>query len=46
VQGLGVAWPGADAAILALVGWYAIAAAYYIRLLGRRTGHGTLQPAR
>ena len=46
VEGLGVAWPGADAAILALVGWYAIAAAYYTRLLRRRTVHRTLQPAR
>jgi uncharacterized membrane protein len=27
VEGLGVAWPGGDAAILALVGWYVVAAA-------------------
>lgn len=33
VQGLGVAWPGDEAAILALVGWYALAAAGYIGLL-------------
>ena len=36
VQGLGVAWPGGDAAILGLVGWYALAAAGYVRLLRRR----------
>jgi uncharacterized membrane protein len=46
VEGLGVAWPGADAAILALVGWYAIAAASYTRLLRRRTVRRALQPAR
>jgi uncharacterized membrane protein len=33
VQGLGVAWPGDEAAILALVGWYALAATVYIGLL-------------
>ncbi|SRR6266550_2944366 len=38
VEGLGVAWPGADAAILALVGWYALAAAWYIGRLRRRAG--------
>ncbi len=36
VQGLGVAWPGADAAILGLVGWYALAAAGYVGWLRRR----------
>ncbi len=36
VQGLGVAWPGSDAAILVLVGWYALAAAGYVWLLRRR----------
>src|SRR3954447_23570033 len=35
VQGLGVAWPGGDAAILALVGWYVLAAAWYIGWLRR-----------
>jgi uncharacterized membrane protein len=38
VQGLGVAWPGGDAAILALVGWYVLAAAWYIGRLRRRVG--------
>ena len=33
VQGLGVGWPGSDGAILALVGWYALAAAGYVWLL-------------
>jgi uncharacterized membrane protein len=37
VEGLGVAWPGSDAAIFALVGWYALAAAGYVVLLRRRT---------
>ena len=36
VQGLGVAWPGDDAAIPALVGWYALAAAGYVVLLRQR----------
>jgi uncharacterized membrane protein len=36
VEGLGVAWPGGDAAILILVGWYVLAAAGYIRLLRRQ----------
>jgi uncharacterized membrane protein len=36
VQGLGVAWPGGDAAILALVGWYVLAAVGYVGLLRRR----------
>ncbi|HYY81370.1 MAG TPA: hypothetical protein VFD04_19645 [Actinomycetes bacterium] len=36
VQGLGVAWPGGDAAILGLVGWYLLAAAGYVGLLRRR----------
>jgi uncharacterized membrane protein len=35
VQGLGVAWPGGDAAILALAGWYVLAAAGYIEALRR-----------
>jgi uncharacterized membrane protein len=32
VEGLGVAWPGDDAAIVGLVGWYALAAAGYVGL--------------
>jgi uncharacterized membrane protein len=47
VEGLGVAWPGEDAAILALVGWYALAAAYYIGRLRRRShDQPALQPSR
>jgi uncharacterized membrane protein len=38
VQGLGVAWPGGDAAILALAGWYVLAAAGYIEGLRRHAG--------
>jgi uncharacterized membrane protein len=38
VEGLGVAWPGGDAAILALVGWYVLAAAGYIGRLRQRAG--------
>jgi uncharacterized membrane protein len=30
VQGLGVRWPGGDAALLGLVGWYALTAAAYV----------------
>jgi uncharacterized membrane protein len=37
VQGLGIAWPGGDAAIVGLVGWYVLAAAGYVGLLRRRT---------
>jgi uncharacterized membrane protein len=36
VEGLGVGWPANDAAILVLVGWYALAAAGYVGLLRRR----------
>jgi uncharacterized membrane protein len=36
VEGLGVAWPGADLAVIALVGWYVLAAAGYIGRLRRR----------
>jgi uncharacterized membrane protein len=36
VEGLGVAWPGEDAAILALVGWYVLAAAGHIGWLRQR----------
>jgi uncharacterized membrane protein len=45
VEGLGVAWPGGDAAIFALVGWYALAAAGYVVLLRRRTPRLTAQEA-
>ena len=46
VEGLGVAWPGGDAAILALAGWYLVAAAGYIGLLRRHAGHLVPQNAR
>jgi uncharacterized membrane protein len=45
VEGLGVAWPGSDAAILVLVGWYALAAAGYVGVLRRRTHRLTAQEA-
>src|SRR5712691_5781909 len=32
VEGLGIAWPGADLAIIALASWYILAAAYISRL--------------
>jgi uncharacterized membrane protein len=43
VEGLGVAWPGDDAAILGLVGWYALAAAGYVGLLRRRARPPSVQ---
>jgi uncharacterized membrane protein len=46
VEGLGVAWPAGDAAILALVGWYVVAAAWYIGRLRRRAGKLVPQNAR
>ena len=46
VEGLGVAWPGGDAAILALVGWYVLAAAGYIGRLRRHAGQLVPQNAR
>jgi uncharacterized membrane protein len=46
VQGLGVAWPGGDAAILSLVGWYALAAAAYVGLLRRRARRLVTQEVR
>ena len=46
VEGLGVAWPGGDGAILALVGWYVLAAAGYIGLLRRHAGRLVPQNAR
>ena len=33
VQGLNVSWPGSDVAILVLIGWYALTAAVYVRLI-------------
>ena len=36
VEGLGLAWPGDEIAILALAGWYVAAAAGYTALLRRR----------
>ena len=36
VQGLGIAWPGGDAAIVGLVAWYLLAAAGYVGLLRRQ----------
>jgi uncharacterized membrane protein len=35
VEGLGIAWPGADLAIIALAAWYILAAAYIGRLRRR-----------
>ncbi len=37
VQGLGIGWPGEDAAIPGLVGWYLLVAAGYVALLRRET---------
>jgi uncharacterized membrane protein len=45
VEGLGIAWPGSDAAILALVGWYLLTAAGYLVLLRRDTHRLVLQEA-
>jgi uncharacterized membrane protein len=33
VQGLGIAWPGNDLAILGLIGWYVLTAAAYVAML-------------
>jgi uncharacterized membrane protein len=45
VEGLGVAWPGADLFIISLAAWYVLAAAWYIRRLRRQTRHaGQLAP--
>jgi len=43
VQGLGIGWPGEDAAILGLVGWYVLAAAGYVTLLRREAHRPTPQ---
>jgi Ca2+/H+ antiporter, TMEM165/GDT1 family len=45
VEGLGVAWPADDLAILALIGWYALAAAGYTTLLRRRAHPLLAQPS-
>jgi uncharacterized membrane protein len=45
VEGLGVTWPGSDAAILALVGWYLLAAASYVGVLRRRAHRLVAQEA-
>jgi uncharacterized membrane protein len=37
IEGLGIAWPGADLFIIALAAWYVLAAAWYIRRLRRQT---------
>ena len=39
VEGLGIAWPGADLFIIALAAWYVLAAAWYIRRLRPHTRH-------
>jgi uncharacterized membrane protein len=43
VEGLGVAWPGAEAAIAGLVGWYVLAATGYVGALRRRAHRLGLQ---
>jgi len=39
VEGLGIAWPGEDLAIIALAAWYILAAAAYIGYLRRHAQH-------
>jgi hypothetical protein len=39
VEGLGIAWPGADLAIIALAAWYVLAAAAHISGLRRQARH-------
>ena len=41
VEGLGIAWPGADLFVIALVAWYVLAAAWYIRRLRRGSRHAS-----
>jgi Ca2+/H+ antiporter, TMEM165/GDT1 family len=43
VEGLGITWPGADLAIVALAAWYILAAAAYSGRLRRHTQHATPQ---
>jgi uncharacterized membrane protein len=45
VEGLGVAWPGNDAAILGLVVWYLLTAAAYFAVLRRVAQRPVLQEA-
>lgn len=45
VEGLGIDWPGSDAAILALIGWYVLTAVVYVAVL-RRERRPALQEAR
>jgi len=46
VEGLGVEWPGADLIIIALVGWYVLAAAWYIARLRPHAGQPVLEGVR
>jgi uncharacterized membrane protein len=45
VEGLGIEWPGSDAAILVLVGWYALTAVVYVAILRRAARRPALQEA-
>jgi uncharacterized membrane protein len=45
VEGLGVAWPGNDGAILGLVAWYLLTAAGYFALLRNQAQRPVLQEA-
>lgn len=42
-EGLGIDWPGEDAAILALVGWYVLTAVVFVALLRREARAPVLQ---
>jgi uncharacterized membrane protein len=46
VEGLGIAWPGGESAILTLVAWYVLAAGAYINLLRRQAARLVPQMAR
>jgi hypothetical protein len=43
VEGLGITWPGADLAIIALAAWYVLTAAAYISRLRRHARQLTPQ---
>jgi uncharacterized membrane protein len=45
VEGLGIGWPGNDAAILGLIVWYVLTAAGYLALLRRDAHRPALQEA-
>ena len=45
VQGLGLAWPGEDAALLGLVVWYLVTAAAYLAFLRREAPRPAVQEA-